>query len=60
MNNADVTAVIARLLAMSYQERANNNCISVRRRLIGRLRHFGRSARDPLPRRYRPGRARAC
>src|SRR3954465_3745551 len=31
MNDADVTAVIARLLAMSYQERANNNCISVER-----------------------------
>src|SRR6202171_5275699 len=31
MNNSDVTAVIARLLAMSYQERANNNCISVER-----------------------------
>lgn len=31
MNNADVTAVIARLLAMSYQDRANNNCISVER-----------------------------
>jgi exopolyphosphatase/guanosine-5'-triphosphate,3'-diphosphate pyrophosphatase len=31
MNDSDVTAVIARLLAMSYQERANNNCISVER-----------------------------
>ncbi|MEH2569178.1 Ppx/GppA phosphatase family protein [Bradyrhizobium sp. AZCC 2289] len=31
MNDADVTAVIARLLAMSYRERANNNCISVER-----------------------------
>jgi exopolyphosphatase/guanosine-5'-triphosphate,3'-diphosphate pyrophosphatase len=31
MNNADVTSVIQRLLAMSYQERANNNCISVER-----------------------------
>src|ERR1700682_1965046 len=31
MNNSDVTAVIARLLGMSYQERANNNCISVER-----------------------------
>jgi exopolyphosphatase / guanosine-5'-triphosphate,3'-diphosphate pyrophosphatase len=31
MNNADVTAVIARLLAMNYQDRANNNCISVER-----------------------------
>jgi exopolyphosphatase/guanosine-5'-triphosphate,3'-diphosphate pyrophosphatase len=31
MNDAEVTAVIARLLGMSYQERANNNCISVER-----------------------------
>jgi exopolyphosphatase / guanosine-5'-triphosphate,3'-diphosphate pyrophosphatase len=31
MNDSDVTAVIARLLGMSYQERANNNCISVER-----------------------------
>src|SRR5712672_3928536 len=31
MNNSDVTAVIQRLLGMSYQERANNNCISVER-----------------------------
>jgi exopolyphosphatase/guanosine-5'-triphosphate,3'-diphosphate pyrophosphatase len=31
MNSAEVTAVIARLLGMSYQERANNNCISVER-----------------------------
>ena len=31
MSNSDVTAVIQRLLAMSYQERANNNCISVER-----------------------------
>src|ERR1700731_4112099 len=31
MNNADVTATIARLLGMSYQERAANNCISVER-----------------------------
>ena len=31
MSDADVTATIARLLAMSYQERANNNCISVER-----------------------------
>jgi exopolyphosphatase/guanosine-5'-triphosphate,3'-diphosphate pyrophosphatase len=31
MNNSDVTAVIQRLLAMSYQERASNNCISVER-----------------------------
>ena len=31
MNNSDVTAVIRRLLAMSYQERANNNCISIER-----------------------------
>jgi exopolyphosphatase/guanosine-5'-triphosphate,3'-diphosphate pyrophosphatase len=31
MNNDDITATIARLLAMSYQERANNNCISAER-----------------------------
>jgi exopolyphosphatase/guanosine-5'-triphosphate,3'-diphosphate pyrophosphatase len=31
MNDADVTATIERLLGMSYQERANNNCISVER-----------------------------
>jgi exopolyphosphatase / guanosine-5'-triphosphate,3'-diphosphate pyrophosphatase len=31
MNNSDVTAVIQRLLGMTYQERANNNCISVER-----------------------------
>lgn len=31
MSDADVTEVIARLLAMSYQERAGNNCISVER-----------------------------
>ena len=31
MNDADITATIARLLAMSYQERAGNNCISVER-----------------------------
>jgi exopolyphosphatase / guanosine-5'-triphosphate,3'-diphosphate pyrophosphatase len=31
MNNADVTATIARLLRMSYEERANNRCISVER-----------------------------
>jgi exopolyphosphatase/guanosine-5'-triphosphate,3'-diphosphate pyrophosphatase len=31
MSDADLTATIARLLAMSYQERANNNCISVER-----------------------------
>src|SRR5438045_192700 len=29
MNGADVTIVIQRMLGMSYQERANNNCISV-------------------------------
>jgi len=29
--DGDVTATIARLLGMSYQERANNNCISVER-----------------------------
>jgi exopolyphosphatase / guanosine-5'-triphosphate,3'-diphosphate pyrophosphatase len=31
MNHAEISATIARLLAMSYQERANNNCISVDR-----------------------------
>jgi exopolyphosphatase/guanosine-5'-triphosphate,3'-diphosphate pyrophosphatase len=31
MNNSEVTDVITRLLGMSYQERANNNCISVER-----------------------------
>ena len=31
MDNSDVTAVITRLLGMSYQERASNNCISVER-----------------------------
>jgi exopolyphosphatase/guanosine-5'-triphosphate,3'-diphosphate pyrophosphatase len=31
MNNSDVTAVIQRLLGMTYQERANNNCISIER-----------------------------
>lgn len=31
MNGSDVSAVIQRLLGMSYRERANNNCISVER-----------------------------
>ena len=31
MNDSDVTAVIQRLLGMSYQERADNNCISLER-----------------------------
>jgi exopolyphosphatase/guanosine-5'-triphosphate,3'-diphosphate pyrophosphatase len=31
MSDADVTATITRLLAMSYQERAGNHCISVER-----------------------------
>jgi exopolyphosphatase/guanosine-5'-triphosphate,3'-diphosphate pyrophosphatase len=31
LNNADVTATIARLLAMSYQERAGNHCIGFER-----------------------------
>jgi exopolyphosphatase/guanosine-5'-triphosphate,3'-diphosphate pyrophosphatase len=31
MNSADLTATIARLLSMSYQERANNHCIGVER-----------------------------
>jgi len=31
MNDADISGTIARLLDMSYQQRANNNCISVER-----------------------------
>jgi exopolyphosphatase / guanosine-5'-triphosphate,3'-diphosphate pyrophosphatase len=31
MNNTDITAIIARLLGMSYRERAENNCISAER-----------------------------
>ncbi|SDS38554.1 Ppx/GppA phosphatase family protein [Bradyrhizobium canariense] len=31
MNNADISATIARLLGMTYQERADNNCISIER-----------------------------
>jgi exopolyphosphatase/guanosine-5'-triphosphate,3'-diphosphate pyrophosphatase len=31
MDDADITATVARLLGMSYQERASNNCISVER-----------------------------
>jgi exopolyphosphatase/guanosine-5'-triphosphate,3'-diphosphate pyrophosphatase len=31
MNDADISGTIARLLGMSYQQRANNNCISVER-----------------------------
>jgi exopolyphosphatase / guanosine-5'-triphosphate,3'-diphosphate pyrophosphatase len=31
MDDSDVTAVIQRLLGMSYQERADNNCISLER-----------------------------
>jgi exopolyphosphatase / guanosine-5'-triphosphate,3'-diphosphate pyrophosphatase len=31
MDNADISATVARLLEMSYEERANNNCISVDR-----------------------------
>jgi exopolyphosphatase/guanosine-5'-triphosphate,3'-diphosphate pyrophosphatase len=31
MSDADLSATIARLLGMSYQERASNNCISVER-----------------------------
>jgi len=31
MNNAEISATIARLLGMSYQERATNNCISAER-----------------------------
>jgi exopolyphosphatase / guanosine-5'-triphosphate,3'-diphosphate pyrophosphatase len=31
MSNADISATIARLLAMSYQERADNHCVSIER-----------------------------
>ncbi len=31
MNDSDITATINKLLGMSYEERANNNCISVER-----------------------------
>jgi exopolyphosphatase / guanosine-5'-triphosphate,3'-diphosphate pyrophosphatase len=31
MNDAEISATIARLLGMSYQERAANNCISAER-----------------------------
>jgi exopolyphosphatase/guanosine-5'-triphosphate,3'-diphosphate pyrophosphatase len=31
MNDADISGTIARLLDMNYQQRANNNCISVER-----------------------------
>jgi exopolyphosphatase/guanosine-5'-triphosphate,3'-diphosphate pyrophosphatase len=31
MNDADISATIAKLLGMTYQERASNNCISVER-----------------------------
>jgi exopolyphosphatase/guanosine-5'-triphosphate,3'-diphosphate pyrophosphatase len=31
MDDAEISATIARLLGMNYQERANNNCISVER-----------------------------
>jgi exopolyphosphatase/guanosine-5'-triphosphate,3'-diphosphate pyrophosphatase len=31
MDNADISATVARLLGMSYEERAGNNCISVDR-----------------------------
>jgi exopolyphosphatase / guanosine-5'-triphosphate,3'-diphosphate pyrophosphatase len=31
MNNADITATIARLRGMSYRERAENSCVSVER-----------------------------
>jgi exopolyphosphatase/guanosine-5'-triphosphate,3'-diphosphate pyrophosphatase len=31
MSDADLTATIARLLGMSYQQRASNNCISIER-----------------------------
>ncbi|OAF13703.1 Ppx/GppA phosphatase family protein [Bradyrhizobium neotropicale] len=31
MNDADITATISKLLGMSYEERAGNNCISIER-----------------------------
>jgi exopolyphosphatase / guanosine-5'-triphosphate,3'-diphosphate pyrophosphatase len=31
MDNADISATVARLLGMSYEERAGNNCISIER-----------------------------
>jgi exopolyphosphatase/guanosine-5'-triphosphate,3'-diphosphate pyrophosphatase len=31
MNDADISGTIARLLGMSYQQRASNNCISIER-----------------------------
>src|SRR3989442_506886 len=31
MNDGDISATVTKLLGMSYQERANNNCISVER-----------------------------
>jgi exopolyphosphatase/guanosine-5'-triphosphate,3'-diphosphate pyrophosphatase len=31
MSDADITATIARLLSMNYQQRASNNCISIER-----------------------------
>jgi len=31
MDDAEISATIARLLGMSYQDRANNNCISIDR-----------------------------
>ena len=31
MNDSDITATISKLLGMSYEERANNSCISVER-----------------------------
>jgi exopolyphosphatase/guanosine-5'-triphosphate,3'-diphosphate pyrophosphatase len=31
MSNADISATVARLLAMSYQERADNHCVSIER-----------------------------
>jgi exopolyphosphatase / guanosine-5'-triphosphate,3'-diphosphate pyrophosphatase len=31
MNDADISATVARLLGMSYRERVANNCISIER-----------------------------
>ena len=52
MNGSDVTTVIQRLRDMSYQERANNNCISVERAdlVLAAAPFWMRSA---MPSRYR-------
>ncbi len=53
MNDADITATIARLLDMSYQERADNHCISAERAdlvLAGCAILDAIRSRFPLPR----------